>query len=204
MRLKQNKLLTTKEFTIVETGLIVKLKTISRSKELQIPFEEIQLNRIMKEDKVDITSLVLVIFFGGAFLISLLSKLVYSNEIAWGAILIMFVLLIIGALSFYANSKRLTLIPTLNNGYLILFTKRPTSTVVNSFLESLSVKYKEFLKSKYGIIDRDYSAENQLSNFLWLKDQDVISEEEFLGLKNALLGKTNPNQSIGFRPSRLE
>lgn len=204
MHLKQNKLLTTREFTIAETGLIVKLKTISRSKELQIPYEEIQLNRRIKEDKVDITSLVLVIFFGGAFLISLLSKLIYNNEIAWGAIIIMFLLLIIGALSFYSNSKRLMLIPTLNNGYLIVFTKRPTLTVVNSFMESLSTKYKEFLKSRYGKIDRDYSTENQLSNFLWLKDQDVINEEEFLELKNALLGKVNTNQSIGFRPSSLE
>ena len=55
----------------------------------------------------------------------------------------------------------------------------------------------KFLLNKYGKIDKALPIEGQLSKLEFLRDRDILNEDEFENLKNQLLGRENKG-SIGF------
>lgn len=85
-----------------------------------------------------------------------------------------------------------------SNGHLEVFRNRPSSEEHDSFISELSKRVALFLRTKYGKIDFDMPVEPQLMNFAWLKDRDVISQDEFDRLKSSLIGKSNSHNSVGF------
>ncbi|RDJ93906.1 SHOCT domain-containing protein, partial [Lacticaseibacillus rhamnosus] len=55
----------------------------------------------------------------------------------------------------------------------------------------------QFLLTKYGKIDKALPMEGQLNKLEFLRDRDILTDEEFENLKNQLLGRENKG-SIGF------
>lgn len=115
-----------------------------------------------------------------------------------GVSIFLLLLTLFSGLITYVKSKNITLIPTQSNGHLEVFRNRPSSEEHDSFISELSKRVALFLRTKYGKIDFDMPVEPQLVNFAWLKDRDVISQDEFDRLKSSLIGKSNSHNSVGF------
>ena len=72
----------------------------------------------------------------------------------------------------------------------ILFLKnRPNEVQVLIFIEELQSRIKTFLKWKYGNIDPDLSFDLQVKNYRWLRNQEVISDDEYDQLRQNLKDK---------------
>ena len=97
----------------------------------------------------------------------------------------------------FTTRQHLASIRLLNGRSLIFNLKKPNPEIVNEFIALLQKRIKEFLKSKYGTIDRDLPLEPQLNNYTWLKNRNIINEEEFNTLKNKLLKKES-DFKVGF------
>jgi hypothetical protein len=62
----------------------------------------------------------------------------------------------------------------------ILFLKnRPNEVEVLEFIEELQNRIKAFLKWKYGNLDQDLPFDLQIKNYRWLRNQEVISDDEY-------------------------
>jgi hypothetical protein len=62
MDLHQRKLFTVREFSFKENGLHLKVKNLASSYEVEIPFEEINLKKIIRQKKTDSVIIILPIF----------------------------------------------------------------------------------------------------------------------------------------------
>lgn len=198
MDLKQRKLLITKEFTFKESGINIKVKNLTSSQEVEIPFEEINLKKIIKQSKTDGLITVVCAFFGVIFLLGIILKISGKDDITWSTILLFLVFTILSGLITYVNYKRLILIPTANNGHFEILDGNPTKEITDRFINNLTLKTNSYLKNKYGQVDKDLPIDPQLTNLMWLKERNILKEEEFIELKNKLLGKRD-NNSIGFK-----
>ena len=199
MDLRQRKLFTTKEFTFKETGLHIKVKNLTSSQEVEIPFEEINLKKVIRQKKADIIIMIVGLFFGVIFIVNLILKIFGKSDLTWSVIILLLLFTASSGLIAFVNLKKQILIPTSNNGLLDIFDGRPTKETSDNFIHNLTLKSNIYLKHKYGTIDRDLPVEPQLTNLMWLKERDVLKEAEFEELKNKLLGRHDKNNPIGFR-----
>jgi len=199
MDLRQRKLFTIREFTFEENGIHIKVKNLISSQEFDIPFEEMNLKKIIRQKKTDALIVIVGAFFGLVLLISLTNKIFSNTETTWGTVFVFFIFTTLSGFIAYLNFKRQILIPTSNSGILYIFDGRPTKEITERFIDNLTLKSNIYLKRKYGSIDRDLPAEPQLRNLMWLKEKDILKENEFEELKNKLLGKRDNINPIGFR-----
>jgi len=198
MDLKQSRLFTKKEFIFKENGLQVKVRDLTSYQEVEIPFEEINSKKIIRQSKTDNTIIALALLFGISFLANLTLKIIGSIESKWESVFLMFLLTALSVLLAYVNSKKQILVPTANNGFLEIFDGRPTKQMTEDFIVNLTMKSNDYLKRKYGSIDHDLPIEPQLMNLIWLKEQEILKDEEFEELKSELIGKQGNNNPIGF------
>lgn len=203
MDLYQRKLFTTRKFAFTDGGLRIHVKNLTSSEEVEVPFEEINLQRIIRQTKSDYIIIIVGVFFGLVFIINLVAKLLKESDLTWGAIFLMFLFTFLSGLISYINKKRQILIPTFSNSFIELFDDRPSQDKVESFVNDLTLRINDYLKRKYGTIDLDLPIDNQLTNIVYLKERDIISENEFETLKNQLLGKRETNHPIGFKHNRI-
>jgi|WetSurMetagenome_2_1015567.scaffolds.fasta_scaffold57161_3 hypothetical protein len=198
IKLHQRKLFTTKDFTINDSGLHIRSKTISTLYEVEIPFEEINVKKIITKKKSEIFLLVISAFFALIFLVNLLMKLFGDPDVKWVTILIVFIVTsFCGIVTFFVRVHSYY-IPTTNNGLLEIYVGKPSIVDTDKFLIDLKQCINQFLKNKYSRIDKDLPSDVQLSNLIWLRDRDILDEQEFETLKFKLLGK-NMNSTIGFK-----
>jgi len=54
------------------------------------------------------------------------------------------------------------------------------------FANQLIQASKNYLKKKYGFVDEDLPSEMQFKNYLWLWQNDIITQEEYTELKRRL------------------
>lgn len=64
-----------------------------------------------------------------------------------------------------------------------LFPDSPSKEEVDRFVQELIKRSRKILVDKYGKVDPDLPEEAQFSQFAWLKNRDVITEEEYERLK---------------------
>jgi hypothetical protein len=57
---------------------------------------------------------------------------------------------------------------------------------VDTFLSGLREASKKFMLWKYGTVDVDIPQEKLMENFWWLRNNEIITEEEYLQLKTKL------------------
>jgi hypothetical protein len=197
--LHQRKIFTTKEFTINTNGLHVLSKTISTLYEVEIPYEEINVKKVIIRKKSEIFLLVLSTIFCLVFVANLLMKIFGQPDISWATLLILFSITSFCSLVTFFARVHSYYIPTTNNGQLEIYYGNPTLADTEKFLNDLKLSINQFLKNKYGKIDKDLPRDVQLSNIMWLRDRDILSEEEFNTLKFKLIGKETMNNTIGYK-----
>ena len=197
--LHQRKLFTSKDFTIKQSGLHVRSKTISTLFEVEIPFEEINLKKVIIRKKSEIFLLVLSAFFAIIFIVNLIMKVFGDPEVNWQTILILFIITsLCGIITLFVRVHSYY-IPTTNNGLLEIYFGKPTLADTNKFLDDLKQSINLFLKNKYGKIDKNLPIDTQLSNLMWLRDRDILTEEEFENLRFKLTGRETMNNTIGYK-----
>lgn len=198
MELRQRKLFITKQFTITETGLHAQVKTLFDFDELEIPFEELQLKRRIRRRNTSYLMLIITCFFGLGAVINLVAPMFGQNAVPIEGIIILFVLAAASFVFTYAGTKTLIIIPIQGNQQIEIFRNRPSQFEVDNFIQTLIDRSNSYFKKRYGTVDRDLPTEPQLANYSWLRDSGIITEQEFLQLKNELLGRRDGNSSIGF------
>ena len=135
--LHQRKLFTSKDFTIKQSGLHVRSKTISTLFEVEIPFEEINLKKVIIRKKSEIFLLVLSAFFAIIFIVNLIMKVFGDPEVNWQTILILFIITsLCGIITLFVRVHSYY-IPTTNNGLLEIYFGKPTLADTNKFLDDL-------------------------------------------------------------------
>lgn len=93
--------------------------------------------------------------------------------------------------------KKTVTIPTYNNNNIAIpFNNRNKPTAVK-FSNRIIEASNQFLLNKYGKIDKALPLDGQLSKIEFLRDREVLTEEEFDNLKNLLLGRVDKSQ-VGF------
>lgn len=196
MDLRQRKLFNTKEFECRESGLYIRARNLVSTLEYELPYEEIFVKKIIRQKKNDGVIILVGSFFALILIIGLIGRILGKNDITWSALALIFILVLISAFIAFANAKRLILIPTANNGLIEVFDGRPNADATDQFVFNLTVNISAYLKAKYASIDPQLPIENQLANLMWLKEREVIDDQEFEGLKNQLFNpQGNP---IGF------
>lgn len=198
MNLSQRKLFILREFTMNKESLNIKSRDLTSSEELNIPYEEIDTSKIIKQKQTDNIMLIITLIFGGFFMINILNPDNYKGEGWFGVAVFLFMVTLVSGLITYVKSKNLILIPTLNNGYLELFKAKPNQEQSDKFISELSSRITSILRSKYGTIDLEMPTEPQLMNISWLKDRGVITIEEFENLKSNLIKNGKGNNPVGF------
>lgn len=196
MKLSQRKLFLSREYTLEKGFLRIRSKDLTSSTELCVPYEEIDISKIIKQKKTDNIMLIITMIFGVFFLINIFNPNNYNGDGLLEIAIFLFMATVVCGLITYVKSKNVTLIPTLNNGYLEFLKNKPSNEQFEDFILELSNKVIVFLKSKYTAIDLEMPLEPQLINLAWLKDREIITVEEFESLKTKLTGKRG--DSIGF------
>lgn len=184
--LYQKNFLKEKFFEITRKGLKIKDKSITNNMEFVINFENITSQTKVFEFKKIIWRLLSFISFP-IFLIPLYKGI---NRESIEAVLKLFPLSLLLMILFifiyyYTVEKYIMLICTDGTG--IAFLKHDsTEEQVRQFITILLQHRNEYMKTKYANVDYDLPYENQVSTFHYLKDEKIITAEEYEELKRKL------------------
>ncbi len=192
MRLIQTHSFTTKEFELLENKMRCKHKDSITEEEYEIPYESFHIHQISKRTTLPKYVMPVV----GILLIIALKIMIGDSGLASEHFLILFFLGIAGWRVILWLKKKELLIPT-SQGQIIVWEELPSKQEVETFLNKLNETIKEYLLKKYGTVDHDLPIETQLTNFVYLRDTGIISEDLFQELKTKALNKGN-NRPIGF------
>jgi hypothetical protein len=199
MQLAQRKLFKVNEFTLQEGSLKIKSRDLTSSQELNISYEEIDIKNLIKQKQTDNILLIITIVFGIILITNLLNPSNYKDEGFFGVSIFLFTITLLGGLLTYAKSKNTYLVPTVKNGFLEIFKTKPNEAMVAAFVDELSIRIDQYLRSKYGTIDTDMPTEPQLLNLQWLKEREVLSAAEFEDLKSKLIKGIKRENLVGFK-----
>ncbi|GAB4156543.1 MAG: hypothetical protein Tsb0033_07300 [Winogradskyella sp.] len=177
---------------------MVKLNVALNASEFEIPLEEIDVQKIVKQTTTGILPILIFLLFAFLFIFFSLMKIFGDSEVETDVLI--FIFLVASSMFFmaYMNRKKLILIPTLNNGVIEMFNGRPNVEMTDRFIKELKEKTLNLLKTKYGAIDKDLPIEPQLNNIVWLRDRDILTQVEFESLKQQLLSFNKAQGNIGF------
>jgi len=100
------------------------------------------------------------------------------------------------ALALITRKKTVTILTYDGNNIELPFNKSSKPAVLE-FSNKIIDASNQFLLAKYGKIDKALPIEGQLGKLEFLRDRDILTDEEFENLKNQLLGRENKS-SIGF------
>nr|WP_321416180.1 hypothetical protein [uncultured Allomuricauda sp.] len=195
----QKKLFLAREFTLEKGFLRIRFRNLTSSEEFNIPYEEIDFSKTVWQKETDNVMLIVTLVFGAFFLINIFNADNYADRSGLiGVSIFLFIVTCLSGLITYIKSKNVLLIPTHNNGYLEFIKNKPNKDEFEAFIKKLSDEIALFLKSKYAKIDLEMPVEPQLMTLGWLREKDIISEEEFENLKHNLINKKQSGASIGF------
>ena len=187
--LTQNRLFHKTTYSFYDHGLSIKSKGLFNSIEYNVPYEDLS-DRVIYESKISdgykVGMAAIIIFL----IVSIINK---SNDM-----IVLGILALLGSLVilYYTREKTASII-LIDKRILTINQKIPNQITVREFISSIETNRKEYLKAKYGKIDRDLPYEPQLQSFNWLKNTNVIDEEEFENLKTTLL-RNSTEKKIGF------
>lgn len=200
MNLNQRNFFTKRKFDFEELGLVCSVTGILGNQVVHIPYEEIIITKTIKQSQKNSGALILTMIFCLLLLFNFLIIAFGENNYgSWEGTIVLSFFTILSFVMLFATEKKEILIPTSHSGLIILFNNNSKREETDKFLDDLKSRINNYLKKKYGQIDKDLPIELQLNNLIWLNEREVISKEEFSNLKDALLNK-NPNKEfIGFR-----
>jgi hypothetical protein len=179
---------TRQKFQLKRTSLGISRKNLFDEVEYEISLEQIS-----NKKKVEI--LTGNLFFIGIFLFAFGLCFVFGGIIEAAAILTLIAaVLVVAAL---INKKKVVTITTYEGDDIVLYFNSKNKQEVIEFSKRIIESSNNFLLNKYNKIDRDLPLEPQFNNIEFLRNREIITEEQYETLKNQLLGRENKSL-IGF------
>jgi hypothetical protein len=174
---------------IKQSSLLVNKKTLFEETEYEISFEQLDSKKkteIKTNSNMFFTGVFFFVF--GAFFLS--GSIV---EIAAICVAIAFLLITVS----FIDKRRIMTIAAYNGDNLVLYFTSRNREEVNDFIDKILKAANSFLLNKYNKIDKALPIEPQLDNIQFLRNREIISEEEYELLKDQLFGRDNKSY-IGF------
>lgn len=202
MILKQRHFLTVRTFEFKTDGLLCKSKNLRSRYEIVVPYEYIYPDRLVKREETHWVPFVSTPILAMVFFINLFALINgEETEFTYGLLSIIFILMVMSALSAYLARTKEILISVVGKtslpGHITFYDRQPSKSAVQEFLNELENKVNTYIKAKYTRIDLDYPVGPQLDNLSWLRNRKAISEEEFMALKDKVLNRST--KPIGFK-----
>ncbi|MDP4087189.1 MAG: hypothetical protein Q8934_21745 [Bacillota bacterium] len=204
MKLIQKYKFATRIYELMEDGVKHKYKRFFTKNEEIISFEEIPENRLT------ITISPRKSFFG-ALIITIIALFIFASyfftkhktdEIE--TTLFYLSISLVFWIYFWLNYVSLRVLGN-DNIHLFFFEKSPSKESVESFLDLIIEKRNDYLEEKYNdnIYNYDTSGSSistEIFKLFKLKEQNIISDEEYIQLKNELTkGSSTIKNSLGFK-----
>jgi hypothetical protein len=202
MKLKQKSKFTTRSYELIEDGIKFEYKRFFQTNEEVIPFEEVPDNRVIFNEfpkKSFFAALILTIialfifvsyFFTAKKTDEIESTFFYLSiaSVFW--------------IYFWLN-KNSYIVLAYNNIHLFFFQKTPSKESVESFINLVIEKRNEYIEGKYKDHVFNYdtngsSVSTEIYKLYNLKEQEIISEEEYEQLKDELTGSKKNKVPVGF------
>lgn len=176
-------------FEITANSLKVDKKTLLDRYEFEIPFE--QIHNKMRIQTVTNNNLVVIaiafVILASLFLLGTLSEI---------SPLFYCVAFVFGLLSVFTRKKTAT-ISTYTGEQIEIFFTKINKREVQEFASNIISASNLFLLKKYGKVDKALPIDSQINDLKFLRDREVIDDDQFENFKSQLLSRDNSN-SIGF------
>ena len=189
MTLHNQRYFTRQFFEMTDSGLKVNKRTLLDKFEFEIPFEQIH-NKMKIQT---ITNNNLIVISASCFILATLFLLGTLSEISP---LLYFAGFVFTFLVIVTRKKSITISTYIGEQIELFFTKTNRENV-QEFATNIIKASNSFLLKKYGKVDKALPIDSQLNELKFLRDREVIDEEQFDNLKSQLLSRDNSN-SIGF------
>ncbi|GER58436.1 hypothetical protein ULMA_05440 [Patiriisocius marinus] len=195
--LRQTKNFTKRDYRLSENKLFYNHSKFGNSNEIDIPFENIEGEKVSHKISNNNT-----LFF--SVLVYIVAIALFISKINNGgddqSVSLFWAVIATIILAFYwFNRDDFWKIKLTDNNYLYIHKNIPNKEIPENFINSLISKRNEYLKENYLIIDENLDYQSQLSNFKWLKSIGAISKIEFEEKYLELKATVNPRKTdIGF------
>lgn len=189
MTFENRRRFTKQKFELKKSTLKVDIRDLFERTEYEISYEHIDFKKKVQE--IFNHGLLVASLF--AFAIGLLLVFAPNEEAA-------FVFFLVGTICFtsaFILKKKVVTINAFDGNKIELFFNNSNKDYVIEFADEIIQSSNQHLLRKYGKVDPALPIEQQINNIQFLRDREVITEEEFESLKNQLLGRTN-KVTIGF------
>ena len=184
MILKQKQGGKRKEFEIInDSSLRIREKESGEMKEWTVSLESLGYNLVYKS--ATRKRLYIMASFLAAFLVFITVALFMSDDFMGNLPVVIVSYLIFGmiiGLCFFAPLKKE--IHLMGGVALTFFQDSPSREEVNKFIQEIIRLSKKNLLYKYGRIDTDLPEETMMTQLNWLKNRDLLTEEEYQELKS--------------------
>ncbi len=182
MKLTQEKIFEKRVFTIQNNGLDVNIESPKGNQKFLIPFEEVGTRKFYKSASKVVPYIVIAIF-GIILLILTYSYVFTESSMNEGTFLVNIIVWPIIILIIFLSSKQKSVFLVGSQRSIEFFADVPSEQEVENFLDKLIITTKVYLKEKYGKIDLDIPEEILIQNLLFLKNTDIITNDEYEELK---------------------
>jgi hypothetical protein len=183
MKLRQKQGFRKKEFELEENILHIKISSFNEIKEWTIKIENLGTEKHYQIRSKRLEYIVGCVLLAISIFITVAIVLGKNHEVNFGVLL--FVNLFFGGLAalnfFNPQKKELQLLG--GTTQVTFFSDSPSEEEVNKFIEELKIRSNKILLDKYGKIDIDLPEETQMNQLNWLKNVEIISEQEYGQLK---------------------
>jgi len=182
MTFENSRYFTSQHFEIKKSTLEVDIKSLFGSIEYAIPLEQIENKRNVRV-MLNPGLLTSCLF---CFVIGLLWIFAANKETA-------FIFFLLAATCFISASifkKKVVIINTYDGLMIEMFFNSSNKEAVVSFADLVIQSSNHHLFCKYGKIDTALPIEPQINSIIFLRDREIISEDEYEKLKDQLLGRS--------------
>jgi hypothetical protein len=186
-----------KWFTLTEQELQVKQKSLFRSDEYSVNYEDIGSKIIKSRAGKKAWLVASVVMFSLSLIIFILR--VSDEEVGKGAELFYLLIGLICCFIYFISYKHSFYLTQPSNTNAIEFlADNPTKEQLDLFIKQLKSKQKEVLLEKYGQLNKNLNYETQYHNLTWLRDNNILTTEEHQEKLQQLDNLYSPSNRIGF------
>lgn len=189
MTFENRRRFTKQVFELKKSTLKVDIRDLFERTEYEISYEHVDFKK--KIQVIFNHGLLVASFF--AFAIGLLLAFAPNEEAAF----VFFLVSAVCFISAFILKKMVVTINTFDGNKIELFFNNRNKDHVVDFADEIIRNSNQYLLRKYGKVDPAFPIEPQLNSIQFLRDREIITDEEFESLKSQLLGRTN-KATIGF------
>jgi len=187
--LNQKKIIGKRSFLLVEDGVFINQREWFSSQKYKVLFD------VMDNSKVETTIyskgwLIATILFLGLCLINVGELFFGRKADAIEALLFFGIFSFLSAVVLFLSFRRV-LVYGGQYEPLVFYANNPSKEKLNSFLTELERRRNAYLLGKYAYGQRSFSRADELSKLAWLKEQGVLTAEEFEKLKQRTIDDTD-------------